>query len=119
MNRYIVLYKAPTSVRHRFAQATPDEAQQGVQLWIDWQQRVGDALVDAGRPVGRSMRLTSTGADDTDSAVVGMSILQADDMTHALSMVDNHHHLRWADGCEIEVLEEMPIPELARPADDR
>jgi hypothetical protein len=28
-------------------------------------------------------------------------------------MVEGHHHLSWAEGCEIEVLEEMPIPELS------
>jgi hypothetical protein len=27
-------------------------------------------------------------------------------------MVKDHHHLHWAEGCEIVVLEEMPIPEL-------
>lgn len=83
-----------------------------MQLWIDWQQRVGDALVDPGRPIGRAVRVSSAGVVDVDSAVVGMSIVQALDMTRALKMVHDHHHLGWAAECEIEVLEEMPIPEL-------
>lgn len=118
-NRYVVLYKASTSVRERFAQATPEQAQQGVQLWIDGQARLGDALVDPGRPIGRAMHVTTVGASDTDSAVVGMSILQANDMAHALTMVEGHHHLAWAEGCEIELLEEMPIPELSAPTQDK
>ncbi|MET4782923.1 hypothetical protein ABIB56_002936 [Glaciihabitans sp. UYNi722] len=42
-----------------------------------------------------------------------MSILEADSMDDALRMVEGHHHLRWADGCSITVLEEMGVPELA------
>lgn len=116
MNRYIILYKAPLSVRQRLAQATPTEAQQGVQAWVDWQERVGDALIDAGRPVGRAQRVTAQGATDTGSAVVGMSILQAPTIDDAVALVADHHHLRWAGGCEIEVLEEMAIPELSGPS---
>jgi hypothetical protein len=41
-----------------------------------------------------------------------MSILQATCMDEALKMVDDHHHLHWAEHCEIVVLEEQPIPEL-------
>jgi len=33
-------------------------------------------------------------------------------MDAALAMVDDHHHLHWAEDCEIVVLEEMPIPEM-------
>jgi hypothetical protein len=44
-----------------------------------------------------------------------MSILQAGSMDAALVMVKDHHHLQWAEGCEIVVLEELPLPEMAPP----
>jgi len=44
-----------------------------------------------------------------------MSILQAESMDEALEMVKDHHHLHWAEDCEIVVLEEMPIPEMESP----
>jgi hypothetical protein len=44
-----------------------------------------------------------------------MSILQADSMDEAVAMVKGHHHLHWAEDCEIVVLEEMPIPEMETP----
>ena len=109
---YLVVYKAPLSVRERFAQATPQEAQLGVLQWTRWQERVGGALVYPGRPIGRALRITADGAQSTESAVVGMSILQAPDIETALSMVRDHHHLGWSEECEIELLEEMAIPEL-------
>jgi hypothetical protein len=112
MNRYIVLYSAPLGVAERFAQATPEEAMAGMQLWVDWAQRIGTGLVDPGKPLGSAIRVTKDGASSTESNIIGMSILQAESMAGALAMVKDHHHLHWAEDCEIVVLEEMPIPEM-------
>ena len=112
MDRYIVLYRAPLEVAERFSQVPPEEAMKGVQLWIDWATKIGDGLVDPGRPLGNAMQVTQSGTTKTNTDIIGMSILQADSMESALAMVENHHHLYWADDCEITVLQEMPIPEL-------
>ncbi len=111
MGRYVVLYEAPLGVAERFAQATPEEAAAGVQLWVDWAQKIGPGLVDPGKPLGNAVRVSTCGSGHTDSNIIGMSILQAESMDGALSMVNDHHHLHWAEDCEIVVLEEMPIPE--------
>ena len=113
MQRYIVLYCAPLAVAERFAQVTPEEAQQGMQLWVTWAEKIGSALVDPGKPLGNAMKVTKTGMTKSESKIIGMSILQANTMDEALEMVKDHHHLHWADDCEIVVLEEMPIPEMA------
>jgi hypothetical protein len=115
MNRYIVLYEAPLGVAERFAQATPEEAMAGMQLWIDWAQKIGPGLVDPGKPLGNATRVNTRGNESTDSNIIGMSILQADSMGAALAMVKDHHHLHWAEECEIVVLEEMAIPEMESP----
>jgi len=112
MKRYIVLYRAPLSVAERFAQATSEEAAKGMQLWAEWGNRIGAGLVDAGKPLGNARRVAPSGTAETDSGIIGMSILQAESMDEALAMVDGHHHLYWAQECDIVVLEEQPIPEL-------
>ncbi|MFN8530351.1 MAG: hypothetical protein U0670_17255 [Anaerolineae bacterium] len=112
MNRYIVLYLAPKNVSERFAQATPEEAQHGLKLWIDWNTKLGSSLLDLGKPLGHAMRVTPTSVGSADSNIIGMSILQAESMDSALEMVKDHHHLHWDVGCEILLLEELPIPEL-------
>ena len=112
MKRYILLYVAPLTVAQRFAQATPEDARQGMTLWSDWARQLGPALVDIGKPLGNAMRVTRDGATRSDSDVIGMSIVQAADQDQALAIAKDHHHLRWATECEIVVLEEMPIPEL-------
>ena len=115
MGRYIVLYEAPLGVAERFAQAAPEEAMAGMQLWVDWAQKIGPGLVDPGKPLGNAHRVTTRGAASTESNIIGMSILQAESMDEALEMVKDHHHLHWAEDCEIVVLEEMPIPEMETP----
>ena len=117
MRRYIVLYHAPLSVAERFAQATQEEAMKGMQLWVDWAKKLGPALIDPGKPLGQAVKVTSAGSSTIDSTIIGMSILQANGMDVALAMVKDHHHLHWAPGCEISVLEEMPIPEMQAPSE--
>lgn len=114
MSRYVILYYAPISVKERFAQATPEEAMVGMQLWIDWAKKVGPALVYPGGPLGRGEKVTNAGSAPLNSTIVGMSILEAKSMDDALSMVRNHHHLTWAPDTEIVVLEEMGVPEMDR-----
>jgi hypothetical protein len=58
------------------------------------------------------LRVTTDGTASTESNIIGMSMLQAESMDEALVMVEDHHHLHWAEDCEIVVLEEMSIPEL-------
>lgn len=111
MTRYIVMYHAPLSARERLAQATREEAMAGVQQWIDWSARLGDRLVDAGRPFGAGVKVTREGVEPADNPVVGISVLEAGSMDEAVAMVRDHHHLRWAEGCEIVVREEIAIPE--------
>lgn len=113
MTRYIVLYRAPIEVAERFASATPEEAQAGLHQWINWATKLGPALVDPGLPLANARDVTSAGVSAGDTDVVGMSIIEAASMEEAVGLVSDHHHLRWAPGCSITVLEEMGIPELA------
>ena len=41
MRKYIVLYTAPLTAAERFAQATPEQAQEGMKLWFDWKEKLG------------------------------------------------------------------------------
>jgi hypothetical protein len=112
MTRFIVLYRAPQEVAQRFAAATMEEATAGVQLWADWFARLGPALIDPGRPLGNARTVTRDGIATAPTEIIGMTVLQAETMDDALQMVRDHHHLRWADSCSINILEELPIPEL-------
>jgi hypothetical protein len=112
MPRYIIAYHAPLSARERLAQATPEQAMAGVQLWIDWAKKLGPHLIDPGRPFGQAVKVTPAGAAPVSSDMVGLSVIEAADMDEALSLVKDHHHLAWAPDCSITVHEQIAIPEL-------
>lgn len=112
MTRYVVLYCAPQDVAVRFAAATADEAQAGLHRWGEWAARLGPALVDPGKPLGNALQITPDGVTDSNTTVVGMSIIEAASQAEALGLVSGHHHLDWSQECEIVLLEEMGIPEL-------
>ena len=56
-------------------------------------------MLDVGLRVGVS------GSSQGDANVTGFSILEAESMEAAIAMVQSHPHLRYAEGCEIEVRE--------------
>lgn len=107
MAKYLVLYRSSVDATEQMASGTPEQAQEGMQLWMQWFEKVGPALVDGGSPVGKSQTLPS-GAD-TGVAIGGYSVLEADSPKAAMELLDNHPH-QHAPGAVIEVLEYLPMP---------
>jgi hypothetical protein len=66
MAKFLVLYRSPLSARAQMANATPEQAEAGMQAWQVWAQQAGSAIVDLGAPL------------NADGDVTGFSILQAD-----------------------------------------
>jgi len=111
MKKFIVLYYAPMSAMKQMHNATPEEMQKGMEPWMAWAEKCGNALVDLGTPLGNGQRLDkSGGSSPSQSNIVGYSILQAEDMEGVKALLQGHPHLEWADGCEIEVYESLPLP---------
>jgi hypothetical protein len=110
MKKFIVLYHANEAAAAKMAQATPEDMKEGMKPWMEWAEKCGDGLVDMGTPLGNGQKVTTDGSAASDKAVVGYSILQAEDMDAAKAMLSHHPHLAWTDGCEIEVHESMELP---------
>ena len=110
MKKFIVVYHAPQSATQQMAQASPEEMQKGMAPWMAWAEKCGDGLVDMGSPLANGQKVTEAGTTPSDKNVVGYSVLQAETMAQAVAMLKDHPHLGWADGCEIEVHETMPLP---------
>lgn len=79
------------------ANATPEQAQAGMDAWRSWMEKAGPAVVDFGSPV----------AGDGD--VSGFSILEADSRGDVDSLLSDHPH-RQAPGASIDVLEFLTLP---------
>lgn len=96
MTSFLVLYKAETSAMEQMSNATPEQAQSGMQAWTAWFEKAGPAIVDGGSPV--------TGDDAT---VAGYSVLQADSREALDELLAEHPHRRVGT---VEVYEALPMP---------
>jgi hypothetical protein len=110
MAKFMVIYHAPASATEAMANVTPEQMAEGMKPWMAWAERCGPALVDMGNPLAGGQTVTKSGTKASGRQVAGYSVLEAADMAAALKLVEGHPHLEWADGCEIEVHEEMPMP---------
>ncbi len=110
MKKYIVIYRATESAMEVMSDATPEDMKKGMEPWMTWAAKCGDGLVDMGTPLGGGQKLNKSGSSSSVSGVIGYSILQAEDVEAAKSMLRGHPHLDFAEGCEIEVHESLPLP---------
>lgn len=108
MAKYMVLYCSPTSAQEMMANATPEQMKAGMDAWMAWAGKAGDAVVDLGSPVGHTSHAgpgTHPGAEE----VCGYSILQADSPEAINAVLDGHPHLEMG-GNSIEVFEMLSMP---------
>lgn len=110
MNRYLVIYHATVTAEEQMKDATPEDMKKGMEPWMAWAEKCGDGLVDLGSPLGGGQKVSDSGHSPSQKNVVGYSVLQAENMDGALALLEEHPHLGWAEGCEIEVHECLPLP---------
>ncbi len=109
MKKFLVLYQSTVSAAEQMRNATPEQMQGGMDLWMAWAGRAGAAVVDLGSPVAAAARVTESQIGGGTSQVRGFSILQAQSKDALLELLKNHPHFR-APAASIEVLEFTPIP---------
>jgi len=103
MTKFLVLYRAISTAAEQMAAGTPEQAQAGMEAWMAWAQRAGDAVVDLGAPLA----VVEAGGDAGDP-IGGYSVLQAEDAEALVKVLDGHPHA--AMGGTIEILEFLPMP---------
>ena len=107
MSKFIVLYRSPFPAADMLKSVTPQEMQEGMKEWQAWVEKIGDALVELGAPLGQGMSVTRSGNSPTDAkdGVTGYSIIHADSIEDTLTLLDGHPHLGWHEDCQIDVQE--------------
>ncbi|WP_427015983.1 hypothetical protein ACQCSX_14470 [Pseudarthrobacter sp. P1] len=109
MTKFVVLYHAPQSAQAAMDNNDPAAAAEGMKLWTDWAARAGEHLADMGAPLGNGQEITTMGDNEAKSTVGGYSILEADSLNDAVSLMNGHPHLM-LPGASIEVFEALAIP---------
>ena len=71
---------------------TEEGRQQAMAAFGAWVGKMGDALADPGAPLGKAMTVSAGGVQPgtADGPVAGYSVLRADDMESAVSLVRDH-----------------------------
>jgi YCII-related domain len=108
--KFLVQYKSAVSAADQMAGATPEQTKAGMDAWMSWANRCGDAMVDTGSPLGAAKRLTAGTTADIDNQMRGFSILQAGSLDEAVKLLDGHPHFEMPGESSIEVSEFLSIP---------
>jgi hypothetical protein len=109
MSKFMILYRAPGSVRDQMANSTPEQRQAGLEAWRAWATRVDYAIADLGAPLAHTTHV-GPGAASADG-VCGYSILEAGSAEEIETILTGHPHLAMPGG-SVEVLEIIPIGEM-------
>jgi hypothetical protein len=109
MTKFLVLYRSSVSARDQMANATPEQAKAGMEAWMAWAAKAGDAIVDLGAPVAPAAHVGPASPGVDAAQLSGFSVLQAESADALTTVLDGHPHLGM-DGGSIEVLEYLPVP---------
>ena len=110
MTEFTVLYLAPKSAGDKCKNMSPDEMSKMMESWMKWVENCGEHLVDMGSPLNNGKRLDTTGSTSSSSEVCGYSIMQADNVAKIEELLKENPHLKFDEGCYIEIHEKMPLP---------
>jgi len=107
MTKFMVLYRSSTSARDQMADATPEQMKAGMEAWMQWAAKAGDAVVDLGAPLAPAAHVGP--GSSSAGEISGYSIMQADSAEAIGGVLDGHPHLNMP-GNSIEVLEMLSMP---------
>src|SRR5262249_45026166 len=107
---YLVLYLSSVPASEQMSKASPEQAKAGMDLWMAWGKKAGNAIVDMGAPLGSGIRAAANGSSSpSDSKVTGFGILQAESTKALQELLKGHPHFK-APGASIEAFEFLPMP---------
>jgi hypothetical protein len=109
MSKFMVLYRSSTSARDQMANATPEQMQAGMEAWMAWAGKAGDAVVDLGAPLALATHVGPGSSVPGGEEISGYSILQADSAQALTAALDGHPHLQMP-GNSVDVLELLAMP---------
>jgi len=109
MTKYLLLYRAPVSAQDQMANATPEQAQAGMDAWMQWAGRAGSAIVDMGSPCSYAATVGAS-FPASEAHIGGYSVLEADSLDTLKGLLEGHPHLMMGDEAGIEIHELLDMP---------
>ena len=116
MRTFMAIYigSATSAEKARF-DANDSAAQQqrmkaGMEAWRNWVTEQGDAIIDQGTPLGKTLRISPNGIAPTQNALTAYVIVKAETHEAAAEMFRNHPHFTLMPGDSVEIMECLPMP---------
>jgi hypothetical protein len=105
--KFMVLYRSSVPANEQMAGTTPEQAQAGMEAWMQWAGKAGDAIVDLGSPLSPAATI---GGGSDGQPIAGFSILQGDSRDAVAKLLEDHPHFHSPGEPSIQLLEFLPIP---------
>lgn len=110
MKKFLVLYFCSLEEQMAVSQETIEQRENGMKLWFAWKEKLGSKLVDFGTPLFGGITINQGGLSKPSALELsGFSMIQAEDMDEAKSLVENHPHFTYGSSCQVEVHELMEM----------
>jgi hypothetical protein len=114
MSKFLALYIGSVSASEKAHYSpTADEQQMwadGVTQWGEWMQNHSGAIVDAGTPLGKTLRVSPSGVGPHENRIAAYVIVEADSHQEAAEIFKNHPHFAIMPGDSVEIMECLPAP---------
>jgi hypothetical protein len=82
----------------------------GMEGWKNWAENNASAIASTGSPIGKTMRVDSSGVSTTKNAICAYTVVQASSHQAAAELFLNHPHFSIFPGDAVEVMECLPLP---------
>ena len=110
MSKFMILYRAPESIREQMANATPEQLQVGLEAWRGLADKVGYAIVGLETMLGHTTHVGPSAAGR--DGVCRYSILEAGSADEIGTLRDGHPQLVMPGGGFIDVFEIIPVGDI-------
>jgi hypothetical protein len=87
-----------------------EREKQGMAAWGAWVQAHKAAIVDMGAPLGRTVRVSSRGAENIKNALAAYTVVHAESYEAAAQIFEGHPHFTIFPGESVEIMECLPVP---------
>ena len=113
MDKYLVLYRAPTAVLDEWMkkpeQERKPEEMKMMDAWKKWMSTNGSKLTDKGGGAGKPKVVSSAGVKDARNDIMMYQIVQANSADEAARIFVDHPHF----GIPQATIEVMPVKPMA------
>ena len=110
MKKFVCLYMGSANPERSAADMGKDDLAKGFAAWGKWMSDHASIVVDAGGPLGKTLKTAKDGVSKTSNHIGGYVIVQAESQEAAAKMFEGHPHFSIFPGEGVEVMEVMPIP---------